>query len=151
MLNQSHRMLTFLVPIHQSKSTNPKLLPKNTKFSMKNHDFFFKKRMTTSKINAVSSISAINVEMPFIWQSEAPIRVKMPSIMLISALEHGTKHPIWAMITINAVWYRNLNFLTRFSKCKLKVYSKKLKITQTYVQIWLFKVFQKIYVSKMKH
>jgi len=51
------------------------------------------------RIAAVSSISAMKVEMPRSWQSPAPTRAKMASRMAILALAHGTKEPTCAMST----------------------------------------------------
>ena len=45
------------------------------------------------RIAAVSSISAMNVEMPRIWQSPAPTRAKMASRIAIFAEAHGTNDP----------------------------------------------------------
>ena len=41
-----------------------------------------------------SNISAMKVEMPLSWWSEAPTLAMMQSTIGISALEHGTKQPI---------------------------------------------------------
>lgn len=61
------------------------------------------RRCTYLRIEAVSNISAMNVETPFNWLSPAPTRAKMQSTMDTSADSHGTKHPIWAMSTITPV------------------------------------------------
>ena len=47
----------------------------------------------TLKIEAVSSISDMNVETPFNWLSPDPTRAKIQSVMGISAKLHGTKQP----------------------------------------------------------
>mmetsp|Transcript_13681 Transcript_13681/g.19746 ORF Transcript_13681/g.19746 Transcript_13681/m.19746 type:complete len:246 (-) Transcript_13681:1939-2676(-) len=49
------------------------------------------------RIAAVSSISAINVETPRSWLSPAPTRARILSVIGMSALWAGTKHPIWAI------------------------------------------------------
>lgn len=54
----------------------------------------------TLRMTAVSSISAMNVDTPFIWQSLAPTLAKMESMMETEAESQGTKHPIWAISTI---------------------------------------------------
>ena len=48
----------------------------------------------TFRMNEVSIISAINVDTPLFWQSPEPIRAKIESTILISALVAGTKQPI---------------------------------------------------------
>lgn len=52
-----------------------------------------------SKTDA-SSISAIKVDIPFCPASPAPTRARILSTTDMSALEHGTKLPTWAIITI---------------------------------------------------
>jgi len=47
----------------------------------------------------VSSISAMKVETPRIWQSPAPTRAKIASLMLISAPRAGTNIPTCARRT----------------------------------------------------
>lgn len=68
--------------------------------------FYFQEtgKWTHLRIEAVSNISAMNVETPFNWLSPAPTRAKMQSTMDTSADSHGTKHPIWAMRTTTPVW-----------------------------------------------
>ncbi len=56
------------------------------------------------RIVAVSFISTMKVERPRLTSSAAPIRVKIRSTGPISADSAGTKLPIWARITISAVW-----------------------------------------------
>lgn len=48
---------------------------------------------------AVSSISAMKVEMPRSWQSPAPTRAKMQSRTAMRACSHATKQPTWAIST----------------------------------------------------
>lgn len=48
---------------------------------------------------AVSSISAMNVDTPFCWQSPAPTRAKMQSRTEMRASAHGTKLPTCAIST----------------------------------------------------
>lgn len=50
----------------------------------------------TLMIAAVSTISVMKVDMPFIWQSSAPTRARIASTSDISARSQGTKLPIWA-------------------------------------------------------
>lgn len=53
---------------------------------------------------AVSSISAINVEIPFSWLSPAPTRHKMESNIGTRASEQGTKLPVCAMSAMTPTW-----------------------------------------------
>ena len=56
------------------------------------------------KMFAVSVISTMNVDCPRDKSSLAPMRVKMRSTSDSSQLVAGTKLPICASSTINAVW-----------------------------------------------
>jgi len=53
----------------------------------------------TFSIVAVSSISAMKVDMPLSWLSLAPTRASMASMMVSSASRHGMKQPSWASRT----------------------------------------------------
>ena len=59
------------------------------------------------RIVAVSSISTMNVDSPLEILSDAPTRVKILSIMPISADSAGTKQPVCARSTIRAVCLRS--------------------------------------------
>ena len=48
----------------------------------------------------VSSISAMKVETPRAWQSPAPTRARIESVIEISASSHGTKQPTCASSTL---------------------------------------------------
>lgn len=50
--------------------------------------------MNTLSMHEASNISAIKVEIPLSWWSDAPTLAIMQSTIGISALEHGTKHPM---------------------------------------------------------
>ena len=52
------------------------------------------------KIELISNISAINVEMPLITLSLPPTLEKIASTIEIFASWHGTNAPIWASNTI---------------------------------------------------
>ena len=54
-------------------------------------------------MEAVSSISDMNVETPFNWLSPAPTRARMLSIIVISAEVQGTNDPIWAINVITPI------------------------------------------------
>jgi hypothetical protein len=53
----------------------------------------------TFRMAAVSSISAMKVDTPRVWQSPAPTRAKMQSRTAMRAESHGTQHPTWASST----------------------------------------------------
>lgn len=57
----------------------------------------------TLNIDAVSSISDMNVETPLSWLSPAPTLARMLSIIVISAEEHGTNDPICAISAITPI------------------------------------------------
>lgn len=58
----------------------------------------------TLRMAAVSSISAMKVEMPLSWQSPAPTRAKMQSRTAMVALSHGTKLPTCAISTFTPAY-----------------------------------------------
>jgi hypothetical protein len=59
---------------------------------------------------AVSSISAMKVEMPRSCESPAPTRTRMASTIEMEADSAGTKHPIWAISTTIATCRMYLYF-----------------------------------------
>ena len=61
-------------------------------------------------ISAVSCISTINVLCPADRLSNAPIRVKILSVIQIDALFAGIKDPTCAIITRSAVWRKTVDF-----------------------------------------
>ena len=61
-------------------------------------------------IFATSVISTINVLWPLAKSSDAPTLVKILSHIDIFAYFAGTKEPIWAISTINAVWRIYVDF-----------------------------------------
>ena len=72
-----------------------------------------------------SSISLINVEIPFVCMSEAPTLVMIESITGILADLQGTKHPIWAIRTDIAIDLMNVLFPPMFGPvmmCILEVF-----------------------------
>ena len=56
------------------------------------------------KMEAVSCISTMKVDCPELRSSYAPTRVKIRSTIPNEVSSAGTKLPIWASSTINAVW-----------------------------------------------
>jgi hypothetical protein len=58
------------------------------------------KKRPTLRMDAVSSISAMNVDTPLSCESPAPTRHRIESNMGRLAEEQGTKHPAWAIRTI---------------------------------------------------
>ena len=58
------------------------------------------------RITAVSVISTMKVERPRARLSEAPMRVKMRSMMGRSAASAGTNEPIWARMAMSAACRR---------------------------------------------
>ena len=62
---------------------------------------------STFRIVAVSNISAIKVDTPFICESLAPTLASIQSTMLTVAESHGTKQPICAINTIVPICNRD--------------------------------------------
>jgi len=56
------------------------------------------------RMDAVSSISAMNVDTPLSCESPAPIRARIASQSGISAVSQGTKQPTWARRIIMPIW-----------------------------------------------
>ena len=56
------------------------------------------------KMVATSTISTMNVLCPYATSSDAPMRVKIRSVIAILADAAGTKLPICAISAINATW-----------------------------------------------
>jgi hypothetical protein len=63
------------------------------------HEIVRHKGACTFRMAAVSSISAMKVDTPRVWQSPAPTRAKMQSRTAMRAESHGTQHPTWARST----------------------------------------------------
>ena len=58
----------------------------------------------TLRMEEVSSISAMKVEIPFNCESPAPTLAEMESTIQIDAESHGTKHPICAINTATPIY-----------------------------------------------
>ena len=65
--------------------------------------------MAWRRMCAVSCISTMNVDCPRRIWSVAPTRVKIRSTRPTLASRAGTKLPIWARITMSAVWRRKVD------------------------------------------
>ncbi len=59
---------------------------------------------------AVSFISTMKVDSPRLMLSDAPTLVNILSTIPIVASFAGTKHPVWAISTVRAVWRRSADF-----------------------------------------